>query len=192
MYIYADEVGRLRNKPKNLRAAALAKLCGAALAGDFHGDVFVGAVVVSPTTTNGSFGLGQLDPGARWLKEAPGENAAYARAMRDFRTAVDAKQKNMSDAARFAIASDWQNGRLDVEKLSGNDVPSTTDTAMTCTDGLDTYFQSLADNKPVFVKKFENDPTRGNGLCLSRGVTKGETLWAEAPLVSAQTLSPIL
>lgn len=187
VYIYADEVGRLRNKPKNLRAAALAKLCGAALAGDFHGDVFVGAVVVSPTTTNVSFGLGQLDPGARWLKEAPGENAAYARAMRDFRTAVDAKQKNMSDAARFAIASDWQNGRLDVEKLSGNDVPSTTDTAMTCTDGLDTYFQSLADNKPVFVKKFENDPTRGNGLCLSRGVTKGETLWAEAPLVSAQT-----
>ena len=104
VYLYLDEVGKLKNAPPNARATELARRCGLEVDGDFHGDAFVGAVSVQPRTTNVSFSANELEPDAPWLVGAPQENAAYAVAMRQFRDAVEAKK--VSEAERAAIEAD--------------------------------------------------------------------------------------
>ena len=78
VYMYTDEVGKLRGLPENSRAGDLADRCGLARDGAFHGDAFVGAVITHPEVTNASFTADELHPDAPWLVAAPAENAAYA------------------------------------------------------------------------------------------------------------------
>ena len=101
VYMYTDEVGKLRGLPENSRAGDLADRCGLARDGAFHGDAFVGAVITHPEVTNASFTADELHPDAPWLVAAPAENAAYAHTMREFMSAVRAK----SVSTRTARAS---------------------------------------------------------------------------------------
>ena len=182
VYLYLDEVGKLKNAPPNARATELAKRCGLEMDGDFHGDAFVGAVSVQPRTTNVSFSANELEPDAPWLVEAPRENAAYAVAMRQFRDAVAAKQ--VSAAQRAAIEADRSARAGDSRETSRRE--PTTPHNLTSKQGLETYFESLVAerNAPVVVTPFTG---RGNGVRAARDVRAGETLWAESPLASTQT-----
>ena len=66
VYLYLDEVGALKQLPRNSRAAALAARCGF---GDvpFHGDMFIGRVRSSGDRRwNVDFGVEELVP---FLKE---------------------------------------------------------------------------------------------------------------------------
>ena len=101
VYMYTDEVGKLRGLPENSRAGDLADRCGLARDGAFHGDAFVGAVITHPEVTNASFTADELHPDAPWLVAAPAENAAYAHTMREFMSAVRAKSVSDEDRARI-------------------------------------------------------------------------------------------
>ena len=182
VYLYLDEVGKLKNAPPNARATQLAKRCGLEVDGDFHGDAFVGAVSVQPRTTNVSFTANELEPAAPWLVNAPQENAAYAVTMRQFRDAVDSKR--VSEAQRAVIEAD-RSARAGVSRETFRR-ESTIPHDLTSTKGLETYFESLIAerNAPVVVSAFEG---RGNGVSAARDVRAGETLWAESPLASTQT-----
>lgn len=189
VYMYVDEVGRLKCKPPNVRATTLANQCALMVDGDFCGDVFVGAVTVNPRTVNVSFAANELNPNAPWLLQAPMENQAYSAAMADFRNAVEAKKTKISEQERAAIEADRANGRLNSTTQSceieyAEEIDLEDKDCMTSTDGLRSYFQSLSEKAPVRVGAFAG---RGNGISLTRDVSKGEMLWAEAPLVSAQT-----
>ena len=83
VYLYVDEVGKLRGAPANARAADLAARCGPLLPAGRRpplrfGGVLVGAVRTDPDVRNASFEARELEPDAAWLLRAPAENAAYA------------------------------------------------------------------------------------------------------------------
>ena len=108
VYLYVDEVGKLRGAPANARAADLAARCGLSSPPDadapplaFHGDVLVGAVRTDPDVRNASFEARELEPDAAWLLRAPAENAAYAVVMRDFVAAVASKRVTDAQAAEI-------------------------------------------------------------------------------------------
>ena len=108
VYLYVDEVGKLRGAPANARAADLAARCGLSPPPDadapplaFHGDVLVGAVRTDPDVRNASFEARELEPDAAWLLRAPAENAAYAVVMRDFVAAVASKRVTDAQAAEI-------------------------------------------------------------------------------------------
>lgn len=174
VYLYVDEVGKLKNAPPNARATELARRCGLEVDGDFHGDAFVGAVSVQPRTTNVSFSANELEPDAPWLVNAPRENAAYGVAMRQFRDAVDAKK--VSEADRAAIEADRKQ-TLSLKKP--HDLVSAA--------GLETYFESLVSERNAPVTVSASRLGLGNGISATRDVRAGETLWAESPLASTQT-----
>ena len=186
VYLYLDEVGKLKNAPPNARATELARRCGLEVDGDFHGDAFVGAVSVQPRTTNVSFSANELEPDAPWLVGAPQENAAYAVAMRQFRDAVEAKK--VSEAERAAIEADRRRDPTFSRNVETSETSreSATPHDLTSTEGLDAYFESLvAERKaPVVVSALKG---RGNGVSAARALRAGETLWAESPLASTQT-----
>ena len=184
VYLYLDEVGKLKNAPPNARATELARRCGLEVDGNFHGDAFVGAVSVQPRTTNVSFSANELEPDAPWLVGAPQENAAYAVAMRQFRDAVEAKK--VSEAERSAIEADRVFGKNAETSGSRNESATPRVHDLTSTEGLESYFQSLvAERKaPVVVSALKG---RGNGVIAARALRAGETLWAESPLASTQT-----
>ena len=186
VYLYLDEVGKLKNAPPNARANELARRCGLEVDGDFHGDAFVGAVSVQPRTTNVSFSANELEPDAPWLVGAPQENAAYAVAMRQFRDAVEAKK--VSEAERAAIEADRRRDPTFSRNAETSETSreSATPHDLTSTEGLDAYFESLvAERKaPVVVSALKG---RGNGVSAARALRAGETLWAESPLASTQT-----
>jgi len=184
VYLYLDEVGKLKNAPPNARATELARRCGLEVDGDFHGDAFVGAVSVQPRTTNVSFSANELEPDAPWLVGAPQENAAYAVAMRQFRDAVEAKK--VSEAERSAIEADRVFGKNAETSGSRNESATQSVHDLTSTEGLESYFESLvAERKaPVVVSALKG---RGNGVSAARALRAGETLWAESPLASTQT-----
>ena len=120
VYMYVDEVGRLKCKPPNVRATTLANQCALMVDGDFCGDVFVGAVTVNPRTVNVSFAANELNPNAPWLLQAPMENQAYSAAMADFRNAVEAKKTKISEQERAAIEADFQALMDSVEGLKAS------------------------------------------------------------------------
>ena len=108
VYLYVDEVGKLRGAPANARAADLAARCGLSSPPDadapplaFHGAVLVGAVRTDPDVRNASFEARELEPDAAWLLRAPAENAAYAVVMRDFVAAVASKRVTDAQAAEI-------------------------------------------------------------------------------------------
>jgi hypothetical protein len=91
VYIYLDEVGLLKGKPKNARASSLAASCGFP-GTTFHGDVFVGAVQTEPQPMRSvDFTVKEMDSSAAWLKLAPMENAEYAMSMKELEKAMSEK-----------------------------------------------------------------------------------------------------
>ena len=176
VYLYVDEVGKLKNAPPNARATELARRCGLEVDGDFHGDAFVGAVSVQPRTTNVSFSANELEPDAPWLVNAPRENAAYGVAMRQFRDAVDAKK--VSEADRAAIEADRKQ-----KSRTTNEKPHDLDSA----EGLETYFETIVSERNAPVTVSASRLGLGNGLSATKKLRAGETLWAESPLASTQT-----
>ena len=187
VYLYLDEVGKLKNAPPNARATELARRCGLEVDGDFHGDAFVGAVSVQPRTTNVSFSGNELEPDAPWLVGAPQENGAYAVAMRQFRDAVEAKK--VSEGERAAIEADRRRDRGTFSRnaeTSGSHESATRVHDRSSTEGLESYFESLVAQRkaPVVVSALKG---RGNGVSAARALRAGETLWAESPLASTQT-----
>ena len=205
VYLYVDEVGKLKRAPANVRAADLARRCGLAVDGGFHGDAFVGAVSAHPRTTNVSFKANELESDAAWLIAAPSENAEYAAAARQFRDAVATKKPS----GRFAIPSNPdEDSDEDADEDSDSDEDEDEDASrrrrpswcallsseetkregfdMTVTEGLESYFKSIVSerNAPVAVRASNR---RGNGVFATRDLKKGETIWVESPVVSTQT-----
>mmetsp|Transcript_19451 Transcript_19451/g.45480 ORF Transcript_19451/g.45480 Transcript_19451/m.45480 type:complete len:335 (-) Transcript_19451:37-1041(-) len=77
VYMYLDEVGVLKNLPRNQRASALAQSCGFDDVA-FHGDLFVSRLDASVSPgRNVDFSVGDLDSGSSWLKTAMAENMEY-------------------------------------------------------------------------------------------------------------------
>jgi len=91
VYIYLDEVGLLKGKPRNDRASSLASSAGFSSV-SFHGDVFVGAVKTEPQPMRSvDFYLHEMDSSAKWLKLAPMENAEYSLSMKELENAMNTK-----------------------------------------------------------------------------------------------------
>jgi hypothetical protein len=85
VYIYLDEVGMLKQLPKNPRASSLAATCGFNGA-DFFGDVYVGRVQCQPSPMyNIDFTVKDLDSSAAWMKRAAAENYDYGLGMAELR-----------------------------------------------------------------------------------------------------------
>ena len=110
VYLYVDEVGKLRGAPANARAADLAARCGLSSPPDadapplaFHGDVLVGAVRTDPDVRNASFEARELEPDAAWLLRAPAENAATPSSCA---TRAAAASKRVTDAQAAEIRAD--------------------------------------------------------------------------------------
>ncbi|EKX46774.1 hypothetical protein GUITHDRAFT_107547 [Guillardia theta CCMP2712] len=99
VYIYLDEVGLLKQLPKNERACGIAKSCGFDNA-EFYGDVFIGRTQVQPAPMrNVDFPLSDIDSAAPWLRRAATENYEYGLAMREVKDALEAKgvQQTVND-----------------------------------------------------------------------------------------------
>lgn len=98
VYLYLDEMGVLKNRPLNERASSLARQCGIDVESPFHGDIFVGRVVLSPSPTrNASFALAELDSGSAFMRCVAGENHAYRQAAYEYDEAVAAKRAASAD-----------------------------------------------------------------------------------------------
>lgn len=83
IYIYLDEVGMLKRKPLNKRAADLAQRCGFEPAPSFYGDIFVGRVKTKPGMTTIDFNsTSDMDPRSAWATRAIGENLAWHQGMK--------------------------------------------------------------------------------------------------------------
>ena len=183
VYMYTDEVGKLRGLPENSRAGDLADRCGLARDGAFHGDAFVGAVITHPEVTNASFTADELHPDAPWLVAAPAENAAYAHTMREFMSAVRAK--SVSDEDRARILADRASPRGDIRDHPAPDEPP--NHGFESRESLEPYFARVianADDAPVEARRV---PGAGFGLFATRPLKRFDVLWTEAPLVSTQT-----
>ena len=91
VYLYRDEVGLLKNLPRNARASALARACGFDGV-DFRGDLYVGAIQAEPSPThNVDFTVDDLDSQSAWLRAASAENVAHDQAMRQLQDAMREK-----------------------------------------------------------------------------------------------------
>lgn len=188
VYMYTDEVGKLRGLPENPRAGDLADRCGLARDGAFHGDAFVGAVITHPEVTNVSFTADELHPDAPWLVAAPAENAAYAHTMREFMSAVRAKSVSDEDRARILADRAEASGRGDPRDVRADPEPDEPPNhGLESREGLEPYFARViadADDAPVEAKRV---PGAGFGLFAARRLKRFDVLWTEAPLVSTQT-----
>ena len=69
--LYLDEVGVLKNLPRNVRATSLAGHCGHANT-PLHGDIYVGRTTTAAdgARTHVDFTLADVDSGAAWCKDA--------------------------------------------------------------------------------------------------------------------------
>lgn len=93
VYLYLDEMGVLKDLPLNTRAGEIARACGLDVESPFLGDVYLARVQVEPAPTrNTDFTLRDLAPGSDFFRSAPGENAAYDAAMREYNQAVKEKE----------------------------------------------------------------------------------------------------
>eukprot|EP00041_Stephanoeca_diplocostata_P031757 m.997616 g.997616 ORF g.997616 m.997616 type:complete len:372 (+) comp24022_c1_seq24:70-1185(+) len=78
--MYLDAVGALKHLPINPRAADLASRCGYGQGVAFHGDIYVGRLQHSSSSSantqciNVDFHVKEMDPGARWVQTAVTEN----------------------------------------------------------------------------------------------------------------------
>mmetsp|Transcript_19221 Transcript_19221/g.61330 ORF Transcript_19221/g.61330 Transcript_19221/m.61330 type:complete len:293 (+) Transcript_19221:106-984(+) len=100
VYLYIDEMGMLKDRPVNRRAFELARSCGLEPEQPFHGDAYVGRVVVEPGLRQVDFHAAEVVSSSPWMASAPAENAAYAAAMHDYEQAAKAKQVGPTEEER--------------------------------------------------------------------------------------------
>ena len=187
VYLYLDEVGKLKNKTANARVLELAERCGFdTTQHSFHGDAFIGAVRTEPQPMrNVDFTENELAPDAPWVVSAPHENRAYAIEMQSFLAAV--RSKKVSDEQRRDVMASRGGGGNgdDDEDEEEEEERKVQDEAhgLLSRAGLEEYFASLTDETPVTVRALEG---RGNGVVALRDISRFEVLWSEPPTVSMQ------
>jgi len=115
-YLYIDEMGMLKDLPKNRRAFELARACGLDVEQPFHGDVYIGRVVVQPSFRQVSFAAAEVVSSSPWMLSAPTENAQYAAAMHDYEQAAKSKQVGPTEEEKSAARGwGWEQTAEDVE-----------------------------------------------------------------------------
>ncbi|KAJ1488670.1 hypothetical protein T484DRAFT_1938693 [Baffinella frigidus] len=119
VYIYLDEVGLLKNLPRNSRATGIASQCGFDNT-QFYGDIFIGRTQINPSPMrNVDFPLKDLDSSAQWLSRAAAENYEYGMDMRQLKDAMEATQGGAvsadSSGEKQGDGYTWSQSEADVD-----------------------------------------------------------------------------